>query len=120
VHTPDGVVAVLQYLMPAVQRISDRLERMAVANDLAGYVGVDRGLVLDSFRKAVAERQEKSFERPRIELRADERMLLNALLVVPEIGGEILPELRSIEAIARFPSHRIFQAVFALDAAEGG
>lgn len=119
VHTPDGVVAVIHFLMPAVQRISDRLERMAVANDLAGYIGVERGIVLDSFRKAVADRVEKPFERPKIEVRADERVLLNALLSEPEISGEIIRELRSIEALDKFSSRHIFQAVFALDAAGG-
>jgi len=71
VRTTEGVVAVLKFLMPAVQKISDRLERMAIANDVAGYIGVERSLVLDSFRKSVADRQEKAFERPKIELRAD-------------------------------------------------
>ena len=119
VHTSEGVVAVLQFLMPAVQRVSDRLERMAIANDLAGYVGVDRGIVLDSFRKAVADRQEKALARPKVELRPDERVLLNALLSEPEIRGEVLEELKSMESIGKFSSRRIFQAVFALDAAGG-
>ena len=43
VHTTEGNVAVLKFLVPAVQRIPDRLERMAIANDVAGYIGVDRG-----------------------------------------------------------------------------
>jgi len=117
VHTSEGVVAVLQFLLPAVQRIPDNLERMAVANDVADYVGVDRGMVLDRFRKSVAERQVKTFERPRIVLRPDERMLLNALLAEPEIRGDIIIALRSIEAIGRFATRRIFQAVLALDQA---
>jgi len=120
VRTTEDVVAVLKFLMPAVERISDRLERMAIANDVAGYIGVERGMVLDSFRKAVAERrQEKSFDRPKVEMRADERMLLNALFLSPELCGEILPELKSIEAITRFSSRRIFQTVFAIDASGG-
>ena len=28
------------------------MERMAVANDLAGYIGVAPGMVLDAFKKA--------------------------------------------------------------------
>jgi DNA primase len=112
-------VGVLKFLVPGVQRISDRLERMAVANDLAGYIGVDRGVVLDSFRKAVADRQEKPLEPPAVELRHDERMLLNAILSDPDIAREILPALESLETIARFSSRRIFQAIFSLDAGGG-
>jgi DNA primase len=114
VHTSEGVVAVLQFLLPAVQRISDPLERSAIANDVASYIGVDRGMVLDSFRKAVANRQEKALERPKAALRPDERMLLNALLTDPEIRDEVVAALKHIEAINRFASRQIFQAIFTL------
>lgn len=114
IHTSEGIVSVLKFLIPAVHRISDRLERMAIANDLAGYIGVDRGLVLDSFRKAVADRQEKAFERPKVVLRHDERMLLNAILNDAETGDGLIEELKGIDAIHTFPSQRIFQAIFAL------
>jgi DNA primase len=119
IHTSEGVISVLKFLMPAVQRISDRLERMAVANDLASYIGVDRGLVLDSFRKSVADRKENAFERPRVVLRHDERMLLNAILNDAEISDEVIEELKSIDAIHTFPTRRIFQAMFALHDAGG-
>jgi DNA primase len=117
VHTPEGAVAMLQFLKPAVLQISDQLERMAILNDLAGYIGVDRGMVLDNFRKAIAERQEKPFERPKVEIRADERVLLNAVFSGTELADEIIPELRSIGAMDRFASRRIFHVVFALEAA---
>jgi DNA primase len=118
-RTSEGKVAVLQFLMPAVERISDRLERMAIANDVAGYIGVDRGMVLDSFRKAVAERRDRPLEGPKIALRHDERMLLNALLAQPEMRNEVIGELKSIETIDSFSSRRIFQAIFALHDAGG-
>jgi hypothetical protein len=105
--------------MPAVERISDRLERMTIANDVAGYLGVERGMVLDSFRKAVTERREKTLERPKMVLRHDERMLLNALLAQPEMQGEVIGELQSIASIDNFSSRRIFQAIFALHEAGG-
>ena len=114
VHTSEGVVAVLQFLLPAVQRISDPLERAAIAGDVAGYIGVDRGMVLDSFRRAAANRQEKAIERPKAALRPDEQMLLNALLTDPEMRGEVLAALRPLETVGRFTSRRIFQAIFAL------
>lgn len=119
VHTSEGVVAVLQFLLPAVQRISDPLERAAIAGDVAGYIGVDRGMVLDSFRKAAANRQEKAIERPKAALRPDERMLLNALLTDPETRGEVVAALRPMETVGRFASRRIFQAIFALEESDG-
>jgi len=118
-RTTEGKVAILKFLLPAVERISDRLERMTIANDVAGYIGIERGLVLDSFRKSVAERREQRFQPPKIELRQEEKYLLNAIFGDPEIRDEILPELKTMEAITRFNSRRIFQAIFALDAAGG-
>jgi DNA primase len=115
VHTTDGVVSVLQFLLPAVQRIADPLERSAIANDLAAYVGVERGMVLDSFRKSAASRQEKAMERPRIALRPDERMLLNALFADGAMRKDALAELKDMDAVGRLATRRIFQAVFAME-----
>jgi DNA primase len=86
-----------------------------IANELAGYIGVDKGMVLDSFRKTATERHEKTFDRPTVALRPDERMLLNAVFGEAAMGSEIIEELRSVESITGFTSGRIFQAVFALN-----
>jgi hypothetical protein len=50
-RTAQGRVSALQFLLPAIQRVSDKLERAAIAGDLAGYLGVEPGLVLDHFKK---------------------------------------------------------------------
>jgi len=113
-RTAEGKVAVLNFLLPKVQNISDNLERMTIANDVAGYIGIEKGMVLDHFRKAVNQRQEKTISAPKSSLRPDERMLLIALLTEPEWRDEILTPLKSMEAIAGLESRRIFEAVFAL------
>jgi DNA primase len=122
IRTTEGQVSVLKFLMPAVQRISDRMERMVVAGELAGYIGVDRGIVFESFKKAVAERQENKFQRPRVVLRHDERMLLNGLLRPPEdpeAADALVAELKGMETIAALPTRHIFQAIFALYESSG-
>ncbi len=113
-NDPDARVAVLRQLVPVVRRIPDKLERMQAAEDLAGYIGVERGTVLDQFRQAVATRQETVIERPKAVLRADERLLLNAFFNLPEIGAHMIRELKPIESIGRFTSRRIFQTIFAM------
>jgi len=118
-RTSEGKVAVLNFLLPKVQSITDQLERMTIANDVAAYIGVDRGMVLDHFRKAVSERNEKTIERPKSPLRHDERMLLIALLTDAALRSDIIGPLRSLETIETLPSRRIFQAIFALDEAGG-
>ena len=119
VRSSEGVVAVLNALLPAVEKINDPLERSAIANDLAAYIGVPPGMVLDSFRKTAASRQEKPMERPKIPLRHDERLLLNAILADEEIGKRIAGQLQESDAVAGFASRRVFQAANALVAAGG-
>ncbi len=114
VRTTEGVVAVLQSLVPAVQRISDRVERMAVAENLAGYIGVERGVVLESFRRTIGDRQEKTIERPKESVRADEKGLIHVLLSDVEGRSSLLAELENVEILARIPTRRIYQAIRAV------
>jgi DNA primase len=119
VHTSEGVVAVLNALLPAVEKVTDPLARSAIANDLASYIGVPPGMVLDSFRKTAASRQDKPIERPKIALRHDERLLLNAILTDEEVSKEIVEQLQQSDAAAGFASRRVFQAAYTLLAAGG-
>lgn len=118
-RTTEGRVAVMKGLLPAVHRISDSLERGVIANEVAGYLGVDKGMVLDSFKRTAADRQEKTLDRPAVALRPDERMLLSAIFGDDEIRDEVIRELRSVQSLTAFASRRIFQAVFALADAGG-
>jgi DNA primase len=118
-RTAEGKVAVLNVLLPKVQNISDQLERMTVANDIAGYIGIEPGLVLDHFRKFVNQRQEKAIEAPKSTMRPDERMLLMGLVTRPEWRAEIIDRLKSMEALDSMESRRIFHAAFAIDS-DGG
>ena len=116
VRTTEGVIAVLKSLLPAVERISDRLERMAIANAVAEYIGVDRGMVLDSFRKAVVERKESRLERPKETMRADEKGLLNVLLSDAAGREDLIPELEEVEILDRIATARIYRAIMAAHA----
>jgi DNA primase len=113
-RTAQGRVSALQFLLPAIQRVSDKLERAAIANDLAGYLGVDRGLVLDHFKRAAVERREKPMEIAREPIRAVEKILLNSLLLSGETRREIIPRLRGMPETEQFTTRRILQSLFAL------
>jgi DNA primase len=119
VHTSEGVVSVLQFLLPAVQRISDRLERSAIANDVASYIGVPPSMVLDGFRKSAADRQEKYIELPKTVVAPDERGLINLLLSNIEGCDGLIEDLTRVEALDRLDTRRILQAIIAVHAAGG-
>lgn len=108
-RTPEGRVDAFRYLLPAVQKVPDKLERAAVVNDLASYLGVDPGLVLEQFKKAATERRSSAPTAKRTELPPTERILLLALLTSERVREEILPQL-SPEIIGNFVSREIFDA----------
>ena len=119
-RTTEGKVAVLKHLVPAVQRIPDKLERMQVAIEVAGYVGVDQanqGMVLDAFKKSVADRNERAIEQPAEMVRPDEKGLLNVLLSSVEGCDALIGELEKIEILGSVAMRRIFQSVLAVRAA---
>src|SRR5580692_9056160 len=78
-RSSDGRMEAFRFLLPSVQKIGDRLERAAIANDLAGYLGVDAGLVLDQFKKAATDRRapQKAVAKA-VTIPAIESILLNA------------------------------------------
>jgi DNA primase len=112
--TAEGRVAAFQFLLPAIHRLTDKIERTAVANDVAGYLGVDSGLVLENFRKAATDRREKAVVAPPEPIRHDEKILLNLFLISQEARERLIPEMRILDAVEQFATRRIFQALFAL------
>ncbi len=115
-RTAEGRWAAFQFLLPAIQRLSEKIERVAVVNDMAGYLGVDGGLVLENFRKAAMDRRDKKVAPVREPLRADEKILLNLLVSNDEAREELLPRLEQLPAVDQFATRRIFKALFALHA----
>ena len=115
VRSSEGRVAVFQFLLPAIQGLPDKLERAAVANDVASYLGIDSGLVLENFRKMAVERQDKQI-RIREALPNTDRIVIGLLLTDPEAREAILPQLDGLPAIETSPAKRIYQALFALAA----
>jgi DNA primase len=111
-----------RFLLPSVQKIGDKLERAAIANDLAGYLGVDAGLVLEQFKKAATDRRApatKAAVKAPVSVPAIERILLNAVIASAEVRMEILP-LLTADLIAEFATREIFETLRHMMEAGGG
>ncbi len=115
----EGRVAAFQFLLPAIQRLGDKIERVAVVNDVASYLGVDAGLVLEQFRKAAAERQDKKMKAPVEPVTFVEQSLLVLLLDSAEARERFVPELRGMAALDRMQTRNIFRALVALHESGG-
>jgi DNA primase len=112
--TAEGRVAAFQFLLPAIHRLTDKIERSAVAGDVAEYLGVDSGLVLENFRKAAIDRREKTLAAPPKPMRPDEIILLNLFLNSEEARQRLIPELRKLDVLQLFGAQRVFESIFAL------
>jgi DNA primase len=111
-RTVEGRMQGFKFVAPAIQRIADRLERFAVANDVADYLGVDQKLVRDHFSQGPTQRPAAQ-RAPGVP--PSERLLLNALLASEAARRETIPELRGMAAVDRFVTRNVFKALFALD-----
>jgi DNA primase len=114
--TVEGRMDAFKSLTPHIQSIADRLERFAVANDVADYLGIDEKLVRDHFSKGSAERTEAP-RRP--VMPPTERLLLHSLLASEAARAQAIPELSGLDAVDRFVSRNVFQALFAMHS-DGG
>jgi DNA primase len=117
---PQGRVEVLQFLLPAIQGLNDKLKRAAVASDLASYLGVDSGDVLEQFRKMAADRVERAIQAPKVDSsKVTDRILLPLLVGEADSRGELMEGLRHIEAPRKGPAGPIYETLLAMhDAGE--
>lgn len=117
-RTIEGRLASLQFLLPAVQQVSDKLERITIAQDVAAYLGIPAGMMLERFRQSAAQRQESAARPPESPLKPVEKILLHALLTSEEARRELLPKLRTIPSVEQLGTRRILRAMTAM--LEGG
>ena len=105
-------------LLPAIRKISDRLERAAVAGEVAEYLGVDRSLVLKEFRGAASpnggSKQNGGHQTVTSAWSMPERVLIRSLICDAEVRDVLSQALVQSEAIRRYSSWPVIDAVLAL------
>jgi len=112
----DGRAEGLRRLLPAIQKIPDKLERAAVASEIASYLGVKPDLVLEQFCKAAVERRRQP-AKPREEpLAPTELVLLKSLLADAEARRKVLPRLTALRSLEGLRIRPIVEAMAQMEA----
>ena len=98
--TAEGRIAGFEaLLLPAIRKISDRLERAAVAGEVAEYLGVDRALVLKEFRSTPSPKNTNGDNSRKLSPSTmTERVLVRSLLADADVRDILVPSLSAIES----------------------
>jgi DNA primase len=104
----------LKAMLPAIDRIPNRMERAAVTNEIAEFLRVDRGLVAQELKQRQG-RREGAPKAPRMQIPPRERMLLAALLESEEARAETIPQLRGHPALEGFLTRKIFETLCGME-----
>ncbi len=106
-----GRVKALEFLLPAIQKVNDRLRRSALADEVTSYLGLERSMVLQKFRSAAIARKEEDFRTSAPAASHLEHILISCLVNLPDVAAEILPFLAKLDGWRKLPSAPVLDAM---------
>ena len=117
----EGRMEAFRFLLPAIQKLPDKLERLAVVNDMAAHLRVEPGVVLDQFRKAAAERGSPKALQVALERNLPEidKLLIRLLLHHPAALSGYAETIMSLPSFEGLQSHKILEAALRMLEADG-
>ncbi len=118
----EGRMEAFRFLLPSILKLPDKLERLAVVNDLAAQLGVEAGAMLEQFRKAAQERrgpQSLAAAVPAVALPETEKLLIRLLLHHPQAVLPYVDTILGLEEFASLEGKAILEPAFSLLEAEG-
>lgn len=84
----EGRVDAFKFMWPTIQQVSDKLERSAIADEIAGYLNLDREMIRQQFKKTPrAETPQPHAVSSAVA--PNEKLLLTCLLASPEARSAI-------------------------------
>lgn len=111
VRTSEGKVQALEFLLPRVRQVQDRVERAALANELAAVLGVEQGLLLEQFRRAAGGRGEEKIEVPALDVPPAEKLLLELFLHSAEVREYVFPRLGGYPQLLHSDAREIWEGL---------
>jgi DNA primase len=112
--TAEGKLRAVNFLMPYVQRVSDRILRSEWATRIAQQLRIEEPVLRESMRKAASERRSEVKARPELVGRVGkpaERRLVQMLIEADEFRTQLAEEIRAEELHRGLESERILGAL---------
>src|ERR1700694_4481319 len=110
----EGKLRAVNFLMPYVQRIPDRILRSEWATRIAQQLRIEEPVLRESMRKAANERRSEVKARPELVGRAGkpaERRLVQMLIEAEEFRSRLAQEIRAEELHRGLETERILEAL---------
>ena len=110
----EGKLRAVNFLMPYVQRIPDRILRSEWATRIAQQLRIEEPVLRESMRKAANERRSEVKARPELVGRAGkpaERRLVQMLIEAEEFRSQLAQELRAGELHRGLETERILEVL---------
>jgi len=87
VRTPEGKVKAINFLLPHIQRVSSRIARDELANEISQKLGIDHAVLRQELKHAATNRGTKSVSAPLAASVTDaERIMIRALASSGDLG----------------------------------
>jgi DNA primase len=114
VGTVEGRVDAFKFLWPTIQQVSDRLERSAIADEVAGYLNLDRETVRQQFKRTprAAPLQPRAISSA---VPPNEKLLLACLLASADARAAVRHYLKGSDSLELLELRAIFAAIVDLD-----
>jgi DNA primase len=112
--TAEGKLRAVNFLMPYVQRIPDRILRSEWATRIAQQLRIEEPVLRESMRKAATERRSEVKARPELVGRVGkpaERRLVQMLIEAETFRAQLAQEIRAEELHRGLESERILAAL---------
>ncbi len=112
--TGEGKLRAVNFLMPYVQRVPDRILRSEWATRIAQQLRIEEPVLRESMRKAASERRSEVKARPELVGRVGkpaERRLVQLLIEGDEFRAQLAQEIRAEELHRGLESERILEAL---------
>jgi len=115
-NSPEGRSGAFQFLLPVIHRLPGKVERLAVAEDMAAALNVPKGMVLDEFKRAAAERKAARPSGSASMPDPTELLLLHSLLSSADIRNDVSSALGEMNLTETLRTGRIVETVLKMEA----
>jgi len=109
--TAEGRVDAFKYLWPSIQQVSDKIERSAIANEIAENLNIDREIIRQHFRRAPNTDASRSPREISSSLPPNEKLLLACLLASANARAAIKHYWSNSDLLHLLEARSIFEAI---------